>query len=128
MHAEQKAEQDQELEPNLRVFAQLRISIFSLRSSHDRVHAGRDPAFVIPPAKMRCDNLADDLARQGVCQHTFQSVTDFNADLSVIFEDEEDHAVIAALLPRLPRLGKTHGKILERFPLKRLESNNGDLV
>lgn len=95
------------------------------RSRGQRLPAGYfedrlDPGFystgIIIGAKSRDNGLAYYPACDRVGKNSLKPVSDLNADFSVIADNEQDDAVVEALLSYFPVLGNLDAKILKRLP------------
>ena len=67
---------------------------------------------------MRHDNFADNAARDGVRQHPFETVSDFDAQFAIIADDKENCAVVKSFLADLPVLTNSDTEIFESVPFK----------
>ena len=65
--------------------------------------------------EQRRDGLADDAPRRDVGEHAFEAVADFDAHALVVLGDDEDRAVVLALLADLPRVGDADAVVVDRF-------------
>ena len=80
-----------------------------------RVDAGIDAAVEIAAAKARNDDVFDDAIGDGVRQHAFQTVPDFDAQLAIVLRDQQQRAVVDAFAAELPLLDDAHGILLDRL-------------
>ena len=78
--------------------------------------------------EVRRDRFADDPARRHVGQHALEAVADFDAHALVVLGDEEDRAVVLALLTDLPGLGDAQRVLLDRLRLGGRHDQDDELV
>ena len=91
--------------------------MFNLRD--DRVSGRVQPAGIVAGPKVRRDVLFDDAPRERIRDRRLQPVTDFDPNLSLLDEDEEDQAVVVLLVADLPALGAADREVFEHFPTER---------
>src|SRR5262249_12977992 len=77
----------------------------------DRVEPRADAVGDVPLAEARRDHVAQDRRRERVRQVRLETVPDLDPHLPVVDEDEEDDAVVEALLPDPPHLGQPDGEV-----------------
>ena len=65
-------------------------------------HAALDAAVEVVALELRRHLVADDAARHRVRQRAFEAVADLDAHLAVLRRDDDEHAVVLALLAELP--------------------------
>ena len=82
----------------------------------DPVDAGIDPLGELALLEQRRHGLGDDPMRGHVGQHAFEAVADLDAHLPVVLGDQEDRAVVLALVPDLPRVGDADRIRFDRSP------------
>src|SRR2546422_464654 len=93
----------------------------------DRVRRGLEPRGVAPLLETRRDDLADDLAGGGIGHDRLETVADLEAQLPVLSEDHEEHAVVEPLLAEPPLLEEPVGDVLEALALERAEDRDRHL-
>lgn len=89
----------------------------------------RTPA-VSPPAKSPCLKygvIVSSMMRRAVGQVAFETVADFDAQLAVVLGDQEQHAVVLALLAEPPGFDDTHRILLDAFRLRARYQQDGHL-
>ena len=74
------------------------------------------PAANCPCCEQRRDGLGNDAVRGDVGQHALQAVADLDANLLVVLCDQQQRAVVLALLSDLPRLGDANANRLRSAP------------
>ena len=74
----------------------------ALEQRDDRADAALDAAVEVVVLELRRHLVADDAARHGVGQRAFEPVADLDAHLAVLRRDDDEHAVVLALLAELP--------------------------
>src|SRR5262245_34544945 len=94
----------------------------------DGGEAGPNTLGDLPFPKARRHHLAQDLARQRIRQPGLEPIAHLEPHLPVIDEDEEDDAVVQALLPDTPGLGEPDRVVLEALPFERAEDRDHDLI
>src|SRR5215468_8258812 len=82
----------------------------------------------LPLAEPWRHDLAQDLARQRVRQPRLEAIAHLEPHLPVVDEDEEDDAVVEALLPDAPGLGEPDRVVLEALSFERAEDRDHDLI
>src|SRR2546428_5538 len=93
----------------------------------DRVRRGLEPGGVAPLLETRRDDLADDLAGGGIGHDRLETVADLEAQLPVLSEDHEEHAIVEPLLAEPPLLEEPVGDVLEALALERAEDRDRHL-
>jgi len=94
---------------------------------HERVGGGAQAAGVIALPEVRRNVLIDHTPRKGVGDRPFQSVSDFDPNLSLFDEDEEDQTVVELLVADLPPLRAADREVFQRFPFQRWEGVDDEL-
>ena len=100
---------------------------FTVDHLDDRVHAGIDAGIEFSAFEIRRNDLRHDAFRRGVVQRTFQSVADFDAQLAVILGDEQQHAIVHAFAPQLPRIHDANSELFDGFGLGAWHKQNRNL-
>ena len=95
---------------------------------HDRLDAGIDSfrEFALP--ELRRDDAAYDLVAEGVGEHAFESVSDFDPHEAVILGDDQKDPVIPSLFPELVPFRDPHRIVLDALPVQGRDDQDGDLV
>src|SRR5881296_1243962 len=93
----------------------------------DCVRRGLEPGGVAPVSEARRDDLADDLAGGCVGHDRLEPVTDLEAQLPILDEDHEEHAVVEPLLAESPLVEAPVGDILDALALERAEDRDRHL-
>src|SRR5204862_310800 len=61
-----------------------------------------DESDVLAALEVRLHDFARDPFRHRIGEHAFETVADFDAHLAIVYEDEKEHAVVAAFLSDAP--------------------------
>ena len=77
--------------------------------------------------QMRHDVFADDAFRGRVIERAFQAVTDLDAQLAIVFGNNQQHTVINALAADFPLLDHAHRVFLDGFRLHGRHHQYGNL-
>src|SRR3989449_9137778 len=93
----------------------------------DRVRRGLEPGGVAPLLEPRRDDLGDDRAGGGIGHERLETVADLEAQLPVLSENHEEHAVVEPLLAEPPLLEEPVGDVLEALALERAEDRDRHL-
>src|SRR5262249_10898193 len=124
-------EQEQERE---RIDRRLRGSLRSPRLVRpgdgliDRVEPGADAVGEMSLAEAWRHDIPQDRRGDRVRHVRLETIADLETHLPVVDEDQEDDAVVEALLPDAPGLRQPDGEVLEALALERLEDGHHDLV
>ncbi len=92
--------------------------IFPPGRLQQRVHARRDTAVKILPAKTRRDLVINDARRDGIRNRTLKPIPDLDPYFPVITKNEKDRSVVFLFQSRLPRSGSSYREILQRRILR----------
>ena len=92
-----------------------RQRLTAIDDRNDPVDAGVDPRREMALAELRRDVLGDDPARRDVGQHALEAVADLDPNALVALGDQQDRAVVLALLSDLPGLGDAQRVLLDRL-------------
>jgi len=92
------------------------------------IDAGGDPAGEIALLEARRDVLGDDPVRDRVGDHALQTAADFDAQLAVVFRDEEQRAVVDPLAPELPLVDDANRVLLDRLRARARDDQDRDLA
>ena len=87
--------------------------VFAPGRGENRGHACAQAAVEIAVAEPRLQLVINDLLGQRIRQRAFQAVADLQIHLMVLDEHEQHRPVVLRLLPHLPRLGHSHGIVLD---------------
>ena len=94
----------------------------------DVAHAGADAGREVAAAELGQDRVLDDELRQGVGHHRLEPAADLDPDLVLVGRDDEQDAVVLALLADAPRAAELVAEVLDRVALQRLERDDDDLI
>ncbi len=94
---------------------------------HQRFGRGIQSAGVIALTEMWRDVLFDHAPGKRVGDRPLESVTDFDPELPILDENEEDQAVVEFLVADLPAFGAPDRKIFEHFAAERREDVDDEL-
>ncbi len=81
----------------------------------DAIDAGLEAGCELSLAEQRRDGLGDDAVRGDVGQHALQPVADLDAHLLIVLGDDQNRAVVLALLSDAPCLGEADRVCLDGF-------------
>src|SRR6266567_1557901 len=101
--------------------------LFPADLRHQRIGGGVQAPCEIALAKMRHEVFALDARCEGVGNRSLEAVSRLDAKLPVLYEDEEDQAVVVLLVADLPLLGAADGEVLERIAVERAEDVDDEL-
>ena len=87
-----------------------------------------DAGVIIALLERRPHHLFDDDLRLRIGQNTFKAVADFDADLVFRRRDDDQRAVVLALLADAPGAAELIAVVLDRIALQRFERDDDDLV
>ena len=87
-----------------------------------------DAAVEVVRLELRRHDVADDAARRRVGQRAFEAVADLDAHLAVVRHDDDEHAVVLALLAELPRFEHARRVLLDALAAERGHRQHHDLV
>src|SRR6185312_12953783 len=87
----------------------------------DIAHAVLDAAAEIAAPKFRQDRVFDNERRHSIGHHRLEPAADFDTDFAVVRRDDEQDAVILALLSDAPLAGEADAVILDRVAVERLD-------
>ena len=94
----------------------------------DPVDAGVDAGGEIALAEFGRDVLGDDAPRRHVGERALEAVAHFDAHALVVLGDQQDRAVVLALVADLPRLGHADRVLLDRLGRGGRHDQHGELV
>ncbi|CRM47105.1 hypothetical protein [Pseudomonas sp. 58 R 12] len=101
---------------------------FTAHHLHHRGHAIADAFAVIAGLERRCNHLIDDHPRLRIGEHAFQAVADFDTQFALITGDDQQRAVILALLADAPLASQLITEVLNRYALQVRHGDHYDLV
>ena len=88
----------------------------------------RMPAAKSPRAELRQDRVLDDELRHGVGHDRLEPAADLDAHLALVRRDDEQDAVVLALLADAPLAAELIAVVLDRVALQRVQRDDGELV
>src|SRR6185503_18143582 len=102
--------------------------VLALDGGDDGIQTRPDAVGHLPLAEAWGHLLAQDGGRDGVGESALQPIADLDPHLPVVEEDQEDDAVVEALLADAPCLGEPDRIVLEALPLEGAEDRDHHLV
>src|SRR5262249_42114463 len=102
-----------------------RLALYQL---HQRVAARRDAAVEIAPLEPRREDVAPRALRHRIRNGALEAAPHLDAQLTVVLRDDEDHAVVDARSPDLPRLGEADRELLYGLRLGGWKDQDRDLA
>src|SRR5262249_5777096 len=93
----------------------------------DRAGRRLDTGRIAPLAKARRDDVADDAGRHRVGDGGLEAIADFQADSALGEEDDQDDAVVEALLADAPALGQLDRDVVDALALGGAEDGHRHL-
>jgi hypothetical protein len=108
--------------------APLKLAVGALELGDDRVDAVAYAAVVIALLEARRHPVANDAAGCDIGQRAFEPVADFDAHFPVVRHDDDQHAVVLALLSELPGIEHAGCVLLDRLAGYRRYRQHRDLV
>lgn len=99
-----------------------------MRDLHDRLKPSLNSPRQVVCAEARDYDFPNDAASDRVREDAFEAVSDFNPELAIISYNEQDDAVVEALLADLPALGYPDAEAFEAFSLKAGDREHSDLM
>ena len=94
---------------------------------HQRVDADVDATVKVAILETGRDDLADHSLGGGVVDRAFETVTDLDAQLAVLFGNQQQRAVIHPASAEFPRLGDAQGVLFDALRSHCRHDQHGDL-
>jgi hypothetical protein len=110
------------------VFWLRRRQFFAIDQADHTIDASRNPAGKIAGLEFWRDVLVDDALGGGVGQGAFEAVTDLDAQMSIVFGDDQQRTVVDLLAADLPGLGNADRELVDRLRVRRRHDQHGNLA
>src|SRR5262249_14046928 len=94
----------------------------------DVINAARDTTWDIIGAKPRDDRVLNDELGDRISERALQAVAHLNAYLALAWHDDQQHAVVLALLSDAPAAAELKAELLHRGALQRSQGDDHELV
>src|SRR5215469_2117891 len=101
------------LSPSLRNRSTV-AGVFTAGGGNHRIDSGSQPSVEIADLKSRRNLIGNNPFTDSVRQRALKTITGLNSQFSFLYKHEQNRAVVAALLPRLPRPERILGKVFDR--------------
>jgi len=84
---------------------------FTLRDFHDRINTSFDATAKVIVTETRYDDFANNSTCDCVRHHPFQPVADFDAEFTIVADNQQDCAIVEAFLTDFPSFGDSNVKV-----------------